>query len=219
VHVPGPQTLTHVPFWHCVPVGQTLPQAPQLLESVFVFVSQPVAARLSQLAKGAVQTKPQAPPLQVVVAFARVGQTLPQAPQLLTSVLVFVSQPFVAFPSQSAKGAMQTKPQVPPLQVVVAFARVGQTVPQAPQLVTSVFVFVSQPLAARLSQLPKPELHVSITQRPLAQCAAATLGSAVQSVAQVPQCSALVCRFVSQPSSPDVSVTGPSQLAKPALQV
>jgi hypothetical protein len=47
-----------------------LPQVPQLLGLVSRLVSQPLPALLSQLAKPAVQVKPQVPLVQVAVAFA-----------------------------------------------------------------------------------------------------------------------------------------------------
>jgi hypothetical protein len=75
---------------------------------------------------------PQMPAVHVGVMFA-VEQTTPcgldpvaeQPPQLLMSVWVLTSHPFVATPSQSANPLLQVKPHVPPVQVDVALARVG----------------------------------------------------------------------------------------------
>lgn len=84
------------------------------------------------------------------------GQTRPQAPQLLASLVVakFTSQPSVALPLQLPKPVVQVKPQALAAQVGIAFARAGQAMPQPPQLVTLRVVSVSQPVAGLLSQLP-----------------------------------------------------------------
>jgi hypothetical protein len=86
-----------------------------------------------------------------------------------------------------------------------------QVVPQAPQLVTVEFRFVSQPLAALPSQLPKPELHVG-TQLPAVHVVEPF--AFVQAVPQAPQFAVEVFRFASQPVE-----ARPSQLPKPVLQV
>jgi hypothetical protein len=119
------------------------------------------------------QVKPQVPAVQVVVAFARAGQTFPQLPQLLTVVLRFTSHPLAARPSQLPQPALHVKPQVPAAQVAVALGGVAQTLPHAPQLLTVVLRFTSHPLAARPSQLPQPALHEATVQVLAAQPAAA----------------------------------------------
>jgi hypothetical protein len=65
------------------------------------------------------------------------------------------SQPLAGSPSQSAKGAAQTRSQRPAAQVARAFAAEGHAVPHAPQWTTEVAVSVSQPLRSSLSQLPR----------------------------------------------------------------
>src|SRR5947209_9281147 len=75
-------------------------------------------------------------------------QTTPHPPQLFESVCVLISQPLTAARSQSAKPLLHTRPQLAAVQAGVAFARVGQTVPQPPQLFTLVCVLISQPSAA-----------------------------------------------------------------------
>jgi hypothetical protein len=67
------------------------------------------------------------------------------APQLLGSVLRLTSQPSEATPLQSAKPALQVKPQVPLVQVRVALARLGQLLLHAPQLLRSVLRLTQAP--------------------------------------------------------------------------
>lgn len=114
------------------------------------------------------------------------GQTLPQVLQLLTSELVFVSQPFVRFPSQSLNPALQTGTQTVPLQLVVPCALEHET-PQAPQFVV-VLVGVSQPFRVFASQSPKPPLQVG-TQLPPVHTVEPFVF--VQGWPQPPQCAAV----------------------------
>lgn len=91
------------------------------------------------------------PPLQLGVPFVLLHASA-QPPQLLTSVLVLTSQPLLACPSQSAVPGLQAEQlQAPATQLGVPFGH-EQTVPQPPQLLTSVWVLTSQPFAALLSQ-------------------------------------------------------------------
>jgi hypothetical protein len=140
-------------------------QLPQRVTSDVVFVSQPLVATESQLAK---------PALQVVYVHKLLAQALPlafwtwvlqfvaQLPQCVASFVVFVSQPFVALLSQLA---------YPELHEAYVHALLAQPMPlafctcalhivgHAPQCVASLVVFVSQPFVAFASQLPKPALH------------------------------------------------------------
>jgi hypothetical protein len=76
------------------------------------------------------------------------------------------SQPFVVTPSQLANPLLQLPmPHTPAGHVSFAFAKL-HTFPHALQLVADVCVFVSQPLAATESQLPKPALQLVTTQLP-----------------------------------------------------
>jgi hypothetical protein len=68
----------------------------------------------------------QVPPTQATDPPTGAVQEFPQAPQWFTSVWRFTSQPSDATPLQFAKGVLQVKPQVPAMQVSVAFARAGQ---------------------------------------------------------------------------------------------
>src|SRR3989442_1560875 len=82
--------------------GQALPQPAQLFGSVRASTSQPSAGLPLQSRKPLLQAKSaQAPPRQPAMAFGRL-QVLPQAPQLRASPWSDTSQPFCAFPSQSA---------------------------------------------------------------------------------------------------------------------
>ena len=124
---------------------QTRPQAPQLLTSLLVFVSQPSTGLLLQSAKPGLQDATvQTPTVQAGVPFAT-KQTRPQAPQLLTLVVILTSQPLAGLLSQSAKPGLQLATvHVPPLHPAVPLAT-AQTFPQLPQLFGSVLVLTQTP--------------------------------------------------------------------------
>jgi hypothetical protein len=87
--VPPLHTLLHAPIEQAVPVGQRLPQRPQLELSADVGVSQaPAEHAATPLAK----------------LHAR-----PHIPQFATAVCVFTSQPLSALPSQLSKPAAQVE--------------------------------------------------------------------------------------------------------------
>lgn len=77
-----------------------VPQLPQLLTSASVLVSQPLFGLLSQLLQPALHEGEQTLEVQAVVPCAFV-HAVPQVPQLLRLLVVFVSQPFLTLPSQS----------------------------------------------------------------------------------------------------------------------
>ena len=77
-----------------------------------------------------------------------------QLPQCFGSVANVVSQPFVAFPSQSPKPGLQVNPHAVPLQVAVAFGGAPQGVHAVPHVAGS--VFEAQPLPHACV----PALHV-----------------------------------------------------------
>jgi hypothetical protein len=131
---------------------------------------------------------------------------------LATSVLVFTSQPSLAFALQSA-AAPRHGPSwhEPPMQRASALAKL-QTLPQAPQFDGSPCVFTSQPVEARWSQSAKPAWQFVIAQALDSQRGFAF--SRLQAKPQVPQFWVLNPRLTSQP------VAGSrSQLAKFGLQV
>jgi hypothetical protein len=152
--------------------------------------------------------KVQVPVAQLSVALLN-AQAVLHAPQCV-SELSGVSQPLFALASQSPKPGLQaTFTQLPEAQLATALAR-SHSVPHAPQLL-AVFVGVSQPLAAFMSQLAKPVLQVPSVQEPLAHEAAAL--TRLQTEPQAPQL-AVVWSEISQP------LLGlPSQLAKLTSQV
>jgi hypothetical protein len=186
----------------------TEPQVPQLPRLVSVFVSQPLFGLPSQFLKLPLQVGVHTLLTQLVVPLAFV-HAIPQPPQLLTSAVVALSQPFLGLPSQSAKPAEHVGTQVPPVQVVVPCAFV-HAIPQPPQLVMLVLKFASQPLLALPSQLPKPALHVG-TQTPVVQVVDPL--AFVQALPHAPQFDTEVFVLASQPVD-----ASPSQLPKPVLQ-
>jgi hypothetical protein len=208
---PEEHTGAHAPDTHdVVPLAfeHPAPQAPQLVV-VLSAASHPLPARPSQLPKPAVQVNEHALPLHDDVAFGAL-HAVPQAPQLPTLVAVFVSQPFVGFPSQSRKVPLHTGVHVPPTQLVVPLGFV-QPMPQTPQLLALVLVLVSQPFAGLLSQLPKPALQTGAQAPPEQLVVPLAL---VHGWPQPPQLLALVLVLASQPFDGLLS-----QLANPALQV
>ncbi len=123
----------------------------------------------------------------------------PHVPQFDTLVVVSVSQPFAAMPSQSPRPAAQlVTMHIPPEQPGVPPA-VMHTFPHEAQLLTLVFRLVSQPSAVTMLQLPNPALHAEITHVPAEQPGVAFANE--QLVLQFPQRVESVLRFVSQPSA------------------
>ena len=74
---------------------------------------------------------------------------------------------------------MQVKPQLPVVQVLVAWAASAQALPQAPQLARSLAPLTSQPSAAAPLQSRKAPAQLPMAQAPLTQAAVAW-GSAAQ---------------------------------------
>jgi hypothetical protein len=150
---------------------QTVLQPPQCV-GVLRLVSQPLAALPSQSPKPGAQAIPQLPAVHVGVPPAG-EHFVPQALQLLTSVLRLISQPLPGRPSQSLKPALQAPiTQAPFEHVPVALAKV-HLLPQPLQLLASVFWLTSQPLVGEASQFPKPEVQAPIAQMPVLHVAAA----------------------------------------------
>jgi hypothetical protein len=160
---PVGQLDTHAPAAHTRPPVQALPQRPQCAPLARVSVSQPLAAFMSQSAKLGRHSEPQRPAAQVAREFGGTGHALPHAPQLVGSVAVTASQPFVAAPSQLPKPALQVSPHAPSLQAAVALAPPGQRTPQSRQFIGSRKSSASQPLAGFMSQLPWRVGSVHIT--------------------------------------------------------
>jgi hypothetical protein len=204
---PEAQVGTQAPPVHVVvplALEQTFPQEPQFAELVLRFASQPSAALPSQFPKPALHVRiPHVPDEHVAVAF-KSEQTVPQLPQFAVLLCVFVSQPFVASPSQFPQPGTHVGAHAPEVQVVVP-CRLVHPFPQEPQLVRLVWVFVSQPFAPFESQLAKPGPQLPSVQTPLTQLSLALARS--HGALQAPQ-SVSVLMLRSQPLS-----GLPSQLA------
>jgi hypothetical protein len=146
-------------------------------------------------------------PLHEVLPWAFEHAT-PHAPQFVV-VVVAVSQPLFALPSQLPQPALQPGAQSPLPHATVPWLLL-HCVPHAPQLLVLVKRFVSQPLFGLPSQLPKPALHAG-EQLPATQDVEPF--ELVHAVPQVPQL-VVVVRLVSQPS-----LALALQLPQPPLQL
>jgi hypothetical protein len=213
------------PVWHCTvqtPAEQTSPdahcrpQAPQLLRSLCSPASQPLLALLSQLAKPVVHApRAQVPLAQVAAALAK-KQGRPQPPQCVVLVVVLVSQPLTASPSQLPKPVLHMpRRHTPPVHDTAPLDRV-QAWPQPPQFARLVEVSTSQPSPALPLQSARP---VGQVPRAVPQVAMVHTGTrpgvvVLHTLPQVRQLLTAVLRLVSQPFS-----AMPSQLPKPELQV
>jgi hypothetical protein len=124
---------------------QTWPHVPQLFESPAVEVSHPVAGFMSQSVKpGSHVPTAHRPFTHIAVPLAMLHFTL-QPPQLFGSFWVSVSQPSETVLLQSLEPKLHIPiAHVPLLQAGTAFG-VMHALPQEPQLLGVVFVFVSQP--------------------------------------------------------------------------
>ena len=150
---PTLHAIEHMPLMHDgVPlfVLQPAPQLPQLVALVFRFVSHPFAAIPSQSPNPALHMAIVQPPFEHAgVALANM-QTVPQAPQLFTFVLMFVSQPSVATRLQSANGGAQASTlQLPMTHLVDEFGS-EQALSHVPQFCGSVWVLISHPSLSTL---------------------------------------------------------------------
>jgi hypothetical protein len=161
---PAPHVVVvaHTPLTQLWPLAQAFPHVPQLFGSVASFTQVPpqLVCPAAQLLLGlqvppiTVELHAQPPPLQTGVQVPEVPpfctqlQTLPQAPQFLGSLLVFVQ----VLP-HNVLGELQLPPQLPPVQDVP----MEQAVPQDPQLEGSEVRVVQNPaheVPAQLSVSP-----------------------------------------------------------------
>jgi len=138
-------------FTVALPMLHTLPQTPQLLVSLTMFVSQPSFSLPLQSAWLASHV----PILHT--ESTQLGELLStvhgeHAPQCSGSLVRSTSQPFFGSPSQSPKPAGQSlTPHLPCAQNAVPLPA-AHSLPQAPQLRTSLSVFSSQPFLRSSSQ-------------------------------------------------------------------
>src|SRR5512133_595686 len=152
------ETTLHLPAEHvAVAFGSehAPPQTPQLARSVSTFVSQPLAGTPSQSPYPVRQLGVHLPASQDVLPWA-LEQGKSQRPQCKTSLLNSASHPFVGYLSQSPQPDVHVIEQTPASQDGVPFA-ILHGLEHPPQLKTSRWTFVSQPLSARLSQSLYPE--------------------------------------------------------------
>jgi hypothetical protein len=187
------QLPLQAPTWQLPPlqfgtpfvIEQPLPQPPQFCRSVCVFTSQPFDAALSQSAKPLLQdATAQLPVVHAAVEFGR-KHRVPQPPQLSLSFWRLTSQPSNATPLQSSQGELHAAIwQAPFVHVGLECARLHET-PQPLQLLTSLRVFVSQPVLESPSQSPHPGVHAASAQVPPVHAAPPFVNW--QAVAQEPQ--------------------------------
>src|SRR5262245_49127858 len=86
---------------------------------------------------------------------------LPHRPQLLTSLAMATSQPFIGILSQSAKPMMHPwRVHTPSLHMEPEFGTLGHAMPHPEQLFTSLARSTSQPFIDILSQSASPALHM-----------------------------------------------------------
>jgi hypothetical protein len=169
-------------------------------------VSHPLDTTASQLPYPVLHDAiPQVPVEQDAVAFASEHEVL-HAPQFVM-LASDASHPFAGMPSQSPQVAWHDGEHTPEAHAVAPCA-LEQALPHDPQLLVVVSC-VSQPFAMFPSQLPKPAahavphpppVHVGVPPEPL------------HTVAQLPQCTGSLFRFVSQPL-----LGFPSQFPNPLL--
>jgi hypothetical protein len=100
-------------------------------------------------------------------------QTFPHAPQWAVLLVVSVSQPLTALPSQSPRPLAHESEHRPALHAATPPSPAGtQVLLHRPQWVALVLRFTSQPLVALPSQSPKPARHATVhapeAQRPSA---------------------------------------------------
>jgi hypothetical protein len=147
----------------------TFPHPPQFEGSVVVLTQVPAHGIVPDP-----HVAPQTLPLQSWPIGQFVGADgVEHAPQFVLSLRVSTSQPFAAFPSQSAKPLLQLpSPHTPVVHTAEAFAN-AQRIPHPPQFITSLLrTSVSQPFNAMPSQSPNP-----VAQAPTTQCDAAHAGT------------------------------------------
>jgi hypothetical protein len=187
---PPLQDWVQRPITQLLPGAQVTPQKPQLLGSLLSSTHTP-----PQLTVGAWQIMPpQAPPPSVNSQQAPFwqtlkpgGQTTPQPPQLLMS-LVVSTQVVPALQQVSTPG----QPVIVQFPVVIVQKPLtqesppGQTLPQKPQLLGSLPVLTSQPSGILPSQSAKPGLQAVIAQAALWH-EVDPLGTGPQAMPQPPQ--------------------------------
>jgi hypothetical protein len=202
---------------------QSLPQPPQLLESVSTFLSQPSslvgATGVVQLALSRLQNGVHRPFAHTSDAVPDRLQTRRQAPQFEMSLRTSDSQPSSMAPErgplQSLKFVAQVWMQRPALQVREVLLIVEHGLAHAPQFATLVSVETSQPSSVLPGrgplQSPKPPAQEWMHMPPEQERDA--LFVVLQGALQAPQLRTSVDGLTSQPFD-----APPSQSTKPVLQ-
>jgi hypothetical protein len=199
-HAPSAQLVATMCAGAVAAQSNAAPHPPQLLRSVFVFVSHPAAAVQSPYPdRHAYWQLELTQPVTLMFGGSVAAQLVLHPPQFAGSLVVFTSQPVVSFTSQSAYPAVHVPmSHAPDAHSPAAFAyRVVQSFPQLPQFV-AVVMLVSQPFTA--VQSAQPLVHDPSVHTPTLQYAVAFAKSPVQSFPQLPQFTVSVFVFVSQPS-------------------
>ena len=136
----APHVAVHTPSEHTWPAAHARPHAPQFARSVPVFVSHPSTDVALQSAWPSWhRATSQLPATHVAVAFAT-AQLRPHAPQFASALVVSVSHPLSARPSQSPRPASQRSTAHAPAEQPLVACDSAHTVPQPPQLSGSVAV-------------------------------------------------------------------------------
>src|SRR6187431_125263 len=190
VGVHAPLAHTGAPTTWAVP--QVTLQAPQLATSLATLRSQPLLgtpsqsshARSTQLGLQALFT--QGLPPASTCAVEVLLQTLPQTPQLFTSVAPLIVQPFCGLPQESSVpvqfGVQMPERQLLPAEVVPV---AEQAIRHVPQWALSVLRLTSQPVLGLPSQLSKPVAHEFRVQTLFRHCPLA-LGKSVLQLTLAP---------------------------------
>ncbi len=142
------------------PVGHTRPHTLQFPTLLVVLTSQPFVAVTSQSANPLLHVRLHEPATHALDPFAGEPQAPPHRPQCVADVLMFVSHPFAALPSQSAKPRLHGQEHKPDEHVGVVFARGSHAPPHRPQCAVDVERFASHPVLGIPSQSAKLSAHV-----------------------------------------------------------
>ena len=201
---PAEQAILHTPPTQ-VPVPplwlQAWPQPPQLFGSFAVLISQPFATLLSQSANPVLHFNVHFEDTQDGVALF-VLQAWLQPPQLWTSFVMFVSQPFAGLPSHSAVPACLQVETVQTWFVQTSLALVcGHAWPQEPQLFGSNAIWISHPSDAMWLQSAKPVVQLLTAHDAALHVSTALL--VLHAPLQDPQCLGSVLVFThAEPAPP-----------------
>jgi hypothetical protein len=137
--------------------GHGCPHPPQCAADVCVFTSHPSPATALQSPNPGLHRGRHAPALHSATPFAATPQRLPHTPQCSRSVIGLTHErsPIAPVGHRASPMLGHGAAHVPPAHTSPAM----HALPHVPQLLAAVRRSVSQPLAALLSQSPKPVAH------------------------------------------------------------